>query len=179
MSTIPAKETDCKHVPDGRTPVCVPPANRTCDGKETPPVHLGRRHMRVKLCTRCPYAPRDLADHYRSTKPHFTPCATGDGKQRTLDRQYPGETHRRRKCSTILSTSRTAQPNNAPFATESSASSVTIPGEPPFVQRGALNCSSSVGRATANGYCDFEPPDDSRSGRREAISCGSAFTTGA
>lgn len=130
--------------------------------------------MRVKLCARCPYRPHDLADHY-DPEAALHACATCDSEQRMLDQHYPGETHRRRKCTTTLSTTGTAQRNVAPFATESLASSVTIPGEPPSVRGGALITSRPAGRATADGYGDFEPPDDSRKGHHEAISRRSAF----
>lgn len=65
MSTIPAKETERnRDEPNGLNPACVPPANRPCDSEEGLPLRLRRRHTRVKLCSRCPYAPPDLADHY-------------------------------------------------------------------------------------------------------------------
>jgi len=131
----------------------------------------------VRLCTRAPYAPHEMADHHRSGKAALHACATCDREQRMLEGQCPAETHRRRKCSTILSTSRTAQRNNAPFATESSASSVTIPGEPPFVQRGALNSSSFVGRATADGCGDLAPPEEVAAGSRQRFPAAQHFAT--
>jgi hypothetical protein len=131
--------------------------------------------MRVKLCARCPYRPQDLADHY-DPEAALHACATCDGEQRMLDQHHPGETHRRsRKCTTTPAISGTAQRNVAPFATENLASSVTIPGEPPSVQGRALITSRLAGRATADGYGDFAPPDDSRKGHHEAIPRRSAF----
>lgn len=115
--------------------------------------------MRVKLCARCPYTPHDLADHY-NPEAALHACATCDGEQRMLDQHDLGETHWRRKCPTTPPISSAAQRNVAPFATESSASSVTIPVELPSVQRGASITSRPAGRATADGYGDFEPPDD-------------------
>jgi hypothetical protein len=130
--------------------------------------------MRVKLCARCPYTPHDLADHY-DPEAALHVCAKCDGEQRMLDQHHPGETDRRHKCSTTQSTSHTAQRNGAPFATEGLASSVIIPGEPPSVQSGALITSRPAGRATIDGYGDFEPPDDSRGDYDAAISSRSAF----
>jgi hypothetical protein len=77
-----------------------------------------------------------------------------------LDQRDLGETDRRRKCSTTLFTSGKTQRNAAPFATESSASCVTIAVESPSVQSGASITSRPAGRATADGYGDFERPDD-------------------
>ncbi len=130
--------------------------------------------MRVKLCARCPYRPQDLADHY-DPEAALHACATCDSEQRMLDQHHPGETHRRRKCTTTPITTGTAQRNVAPFVTENLASSVTIPGEPPYVQSGALVTSRLAGRTTADGYGDFAPPDDSRKGHHEAISRRSVF----
>src|SRR5712675_653445 len=97
MSTIPANETDRnRDEPDGRTPVCAQSANRTCDGKETPPLRLGRRRMKVKLCSRCPYTPRDLAGHY-DPEAAFHVCARCDGEQGMTTNHYPRQTYRRRK----------------------------------------------------------------------------------
>jgi hypothetical protein len=115
--------------------------------------------MRVKLCARCPYTPQDLANHY-DPEAALHACAKCDGEQRMLDQRDLGETDRRRKCSTTLSTSGKTQWNVAPFATESSASSATIPVESPSVQSGASITSRPAGRATADGYGDFELPDD-------------------
>lgn len=110
--------------------------------------------MRVKLCARCPYTPYDLAGHY-DPEAALHACAQCDG-----ERPYLGETRRRRKCPTTQLTTGTTPWNVAPFATESSASSATIPVELPSVQSGASLTSGPAARATANGYGDFEPPDD-------------------
>jgi hypothetical protein len=111
--------------------------------------------MRVKLCARCPYTPHDLAGHY-DPEAALHACAQCDGEQQ----HYLGETRRRRKCPTTQLTTGTTRWNVAPFATESSASSATIPVESPSVQNGALLTSTPAARATADGYGDFEPPDD-------------------
>jgi hypothetical protein len=110
--------------------------------------------MRVKLCARCPYTPCDLAGHY-DPEAALHACAQCDGEQ-----QYLGETRRRRKCPTTQFTTGTTQWNVARFVTESSASSGTIPAESPSVQSGASITSRPAGRATADGYGGFEPPDD-------------------
>jgi hypothetical protein len=129
----------------------------------TKPAAPRREDMRVKLCARCPYTPHDLAEHY-DPEAALHACATCDGEQAMLDRHDPGGIHRRRKCTTTLSTARTARPNVAPFATESSASSATIAGEPPSVPSVASLSSRPAGRATADGYGDFEPLDYSGEG---------------
>lgn len=160
MSTIPANETDRnRDEPDGRTPVCAQSANRTCDGKETPPLRLGRRRMKVKLCSRCPYTPRDLAGHY-DPEGILHVCAKCDGRQEASTNHYPRKAHRRQRCATVRNIFATAQPSAARSATESLASSGTTPGEPPSVQRNALNASRRVRMLIADGCADFMPPDN-------------------
>jgi hypothetical protein len=159
MSTIPAKETDRNHGPDGRTPVFVPPANRTCGGKETPPARLGRRRMRVKLCSRCPYTPRDLAGHY-DPEGILHVCAKCDGRQEASTNPYPRKANRRQQCATVRNISATTQPSVARSATESLASSGTTPGEPPSVQGSALTASRRARTLIADGCFGFTPPDD-------------------
>jgi hypothetical protein len=53
-----------------------------------------------------------------------------------------------------------AQPSVAQFAAENLASYGTTPGEPHFVQGGALTASRHARKATVDGYVDFTPPDD-------------------
>ena len=48
--------------------------------------------MRVKLCRRCPYTPRDLADHY-DPEAALHVCAKCDGEQAMLTNHYPREVH--------------------------------------------------------------------------------------
>lgn len=113
--------------------------------------------MQVKLCARCPYTPRDLADHYDS-KAELHLCAT-------CDVGYdPRKSLRRPTCQT-----RTINPTGntgltefyvAPFAKESSASSAIIAAARPSVQESASSVSRSAGSATAVGYGDFELPED-------------------
>jgi hypothetical protein len=62
VSTIPAKEIERnRDEPWGEDHVCVFSAMHTCDGKEDLLLRLGSRHLRIKLCTRCPYTPQDLS----------------------------------------------------------------------------------------------------------------------
>jgi hypothetical protein len=116
--------------------------------------------MKVKLCARCPYKPRDLTGHY-DPEAALHACAKCDGEQRVpmRTRPYPREARRRRKCSTVPKIFGLTQRSDAPSVTESLVSSATTPGEPPSVQRNALIASRPARRATADGYCDFKPPD--------------------
>ncbi len=70
--------------------------------------------MKVRPCTRCPYTPHDLADHY-DPRADLLVCATC-----TLD-SAPTGTPWRRTCVAIFGGTRTTQANVAPSATESSA----------------------------------------------------------
>jgi hypothetical protein len=125
--------------------------------------------MKVKLCNRCPYTARDLAGHYDPDALLYA-CATCDGAEAGSSRHDPSEIQWRRKCATSLSKPSPAAGSAAPFAAENSALSVTIRGEPPFVQPSALITSRRVGRATTNGYGDFASPDDSSGVRDSAMS---------
>ena len=130
--------------------------------------------MRVKLCARCPYAPRDLAGHY-DPEAALHVCAKCDSEQGVTTNHYPRETYRRRKCATIPNIFGTTQRSAAPSATESLVSSGTTPGELPSVQRNALIASRPARRATADGYADFEPPDHSCSENHAEIARRSEF----
>jgi hypothetical protein len=114
--------------------------------------------MRVKLCARCPYTPRDLAGHYDPDGALHV-CAQCDGQQEASTNHYPREAHRRQKCATVPSIFVTAQPSVARSVTASLVSSVTIPGELPSVQRSAPSASRPAGKTTADGYAGFTPPD--------------------
>src|SRR5260370_14244958 len=103
----------------------------------SPLLCLGRRHMRVKLCARCPYPPRDLVGHY-DPEAALHVCAKCDGEQGMLTNHYPRESHRRRKCTTVPTIFGMAQRSGVPSVTESLVSSATTPGELPSVQRSAL-----------------------------------------
>jgi hypothetical protein len=112
--------------------------------------------MRVKLCERCPYAPRDLAGHY-DPEAALHVCAKCDGEQEASTNHYPRKAYGRGECATVPNVFGTAQQSVALSATEGLASSGTIPGEPPSVQRSALIASTPAGMATADGYVDFRP----------------------
>jgi hypothetical protein len=112
--------------------------------------------MRVKLCARCPYTPRDLAGHY-DPEATLHVCAKCDGEQGVLTKRRPArEAGRRRECSTVHNIFGMAQRNGAPSVTESLVSSGTTRGEFLSVQRSALIASRPARRATADGYADFE-----------------------
>jgi hypothetical protein len=129
--------------------------------------------MRVKLCARCPYTPRDLADHY-DPEAALHVCAKCD-EQGMLTNHYPREAHRRRKCATVPNVFGTMQRSAAPSVTENLVSFGTTRGEPPSVQRDALIASRPARRATADGYADFKLPDDSRSKNHAEITRRSEF----
>jgi hypothetical protein len=114
--------------------------------------------MRVKLCARCPYTPRDLTGHY-DPEATLHVCAKCDGEQGVRTQHYPRKAHRRRKCLTVPNTFSIAQRSAAPSVMESLVSSGTTPGELPSVQRSALIASRPASRTTADGYPDFTPPD--------------------
>src|SRR5215475_11119090 len=111
--------------------------------------------MRVKLCATCPYTPRDLADHYDPAAALHL-CATCDVEYELR------KTLRRRTCpATTINTISTAAASAAPFVREDSASFAIIGAAPPCVPENASSISRCAGRATAAGYGDFEPPEDS------------------
>ena len=113
---------------------------------------LGRRHMRVKLCARCPYTPRDLAHHYDPEAALYA-CAKCDSEQDQC------ETRWRRKCSTTIGSSCAQQQIDAPFARESSGSSAITAREPRSAQRSASTISGRGERATQDGCGVFGLPD--------------------
>src|SRR6266851_1652477 len=98
--------------------------------------------MRVKLCRRCPYTPRDLADHY-DPEAALHVCAKCDGEQAMLTNHYPREVHRRRKCATVHNIFEMAQRCGAPS-----------------VQGSAQIASRPARWVIADGYSDFAPPDN-------------------
>jgi hypothetical protein len=115
--------------------------------------------MRVKLCARCPYTPRDLADHY---DPHAVlhVCATCDGEQGMLTNHYPRAANRRQECATVPNSFGTTPRSDARSVMESLVSSGTTPGELPSVQRSAPIASRPARTAIADGYGGFKSPDD-------------------
>jgi hypothetical protein len=125
--------------------------------------------MRVKLCARCPYTPRDLAGHY-DAEATLHVCAKCDSRQGGTTKHYPREAQRRQKCLTVHNIFGMAQPSAAPSVTEGLVSSGTTPGEMPSVQRSAPIASGPARRATADGCADFTLPDKSRSENHAEIS---------
>ncbi len=113
--------------------------------------------MRVKLCARCPYTPRDLTGHY-DPEAALHVCAKCDGEHGGSTQHYPRKAYRRRACSTAPNIFGMAQRSVAPSVTESLVSSGTTPGELPSVQRSAPIASRPASRTTADGYADFKPP---------------------
>jgi hypothetical protein len=132
--------------------------------------------MRVKLCARCPYTPRDLAGHY-DPEAVLHVCAKCDGEQGMSTNHYPRETYRRRKCATVPNIFGTTQPSGVPSVTENLVLSGTTPGELLSVQRNAPIDSRSARKPTADGYADLRPPDHSRSENNAELSRRSDFRT--
>jgi hypothetical protein len=130
--------------------------------------------MRVKLCARCPYTPRDLASHY-DPKAALHVCAKCDCEQEASTNHYPREAYRRRECATVPNVFGTAQQSAARSATDGLASSGTIPGEPRFVQRSALIASRPARMVTADGYLYFKPPDNGYSEHHAEFSRSPGF----
>jgi hypothetical protein len=119
--------------------------------------------MRVRICPRCPYTPRDLAGHY-DPEGVLHVCAKCDGEGASTNYD-PRKAHRRQQCVTAPDILGMAQASGARFATDSLASYGTTPSEPRFVQGGALTASRHARKASVNGCVDFTPPD----GRGEAL----------
>ena len=130
--------------------------------------------MRVKLCTRCPYTPRDLEDHY---DPEATAhaCARCDGEQDKVKLYYPLETSRRRKCSIVPKIFSIPQRSAARCVAGSSVSSGTIPGDRTSVRRSALIASTFVGRPTGDGCGSFKPAETASKENLAEISSGSGL----
>ena len=130
--------------------------------------------MRVTLCARCPYAPRDLAGHY-DPEAALHVCAKCDGEQGITTNHYPREAHRRRKCATVPNIFGTTQRGGVPSVTENLVLSGTTPGELRSVQRSALIDSRPARKPTADGYADLRPPDRGCSENHAEISRRSEF----
>lgn len=117
--------------------------------------------MQVKLCSRCPYSPRDLADHYDiDAALHL--CAACDA------RYDPCKTLRRPTCRTKTSypTSKASliEPHAALSVTETSGSFAIIAAAGPSVQPGVSSVSGYAEPATAGGCGDFELLDEASKG---------------
>jgi hypothetical protein len=140
------------HVAAGLGIVFCPPCNSVPDERHAA---LWRRPreaaMRVKLCVRCPYTPRDLAHHYDPEAVLYA-CAKCDDQRDHCLTQW------RRKCTTRISTGTVVQ-SAAPSARENSASSVIIARASRSAQRSVSINSGHDATATAGGCGDFAPPD--------------------
>ena len=129
--------------------------------------------MRVKLCTRCPYTPRDLEAHYDPVAANHA-CARCDGEQDRDKLHYPRDTYRRRKCSIVPSILSIPRRSAAPAVAASSVSSGTIPGDRSSVRGSVSIASRSSEKALENGFTRFEPPgSDSESLEGNCSSSGS------
>jgi hypothetical protein len=126
--------------------------------------------MRVKLCTRCPYTPHDLAGHY-DPDAAFYACAKCDA---IFDSRNLGEAYRRRQWPTIPPTISSIPQRVVPSATDDSASSATTPGAPLCAQGSASIASRPAETATPDGCANFSPRDD-RHRTGTAVFGGSAF----
>jgi|SRR6185437_1951845 hypothetical protein len=85
--------------------------------------------MRVKLCARCPYTPRDLADQYDADAALYL-CPACDLEH---DRR---RSQRRRTCpTTTTNTTGTSAQRAAPFVKAGSASFAIIAAAPPLCSR--------------------------------------------
>jgi hypothetical protein len=114
--------------------------------------------MRVKLCTRCPYTPRDLSGHY-GPKAMLHLCVKCEGEQVASTGHYPRKTHRRQECATAFNIDAKAQPIVARSVREGLASSGTIPGERPSAPESASTVSRFVERMTVDFYLVTRLPD--------------------
>jgi len=132
--------------------------------------------MKVKLCARCPYTPRDLAGHY-DPEATLHVCAKCDGEQGVPTKHYPREAQRRRKCSTVHSIFGMEQRSAAPSVTEGLVSSGTTPGELRSVPKSALIGSGPAGNATAHGCSDFKQPESYRADNHGETSAVRHFGT--
>ena len=113
--------------------------------------------MRVRLCARCPYTPRDVAGHYDPEAVLYL-CAKCDGDEASSD-HYPRKAKRGSKCAIMPKIFVTARSSVARSATESLVSYGAIPCERCSVHGSALIGSGHVRKPTENGYPCFARPD--------------------
>jgi hypothetical protein len=114
--------------------------------------------MRVKLCSRCPYTPRDLADHYDPAAALYA-CARCDGATGILTASNSCEVQRRQPCVTSFHSINMTQPSAAPSAKDGLASFAITHGEPRCAPKNASIASRPAGTPTAHGCADFAPPE--------------------
>lgn len=114
--------------------------------------------MRVKLCPRCPYTPRDLSGHY-DPKAVLHLCVKCDSGQMASTDHYSRKIHRRQECATVFNIDATAQPIVARSVKDGLASSGTTPGERPSVPESAPTVSGFVERTTVDFYLAIRLPN--------------------
>jgi len=107
--------------------------------------------MRVRLCARCPYTPRDLAHHYDPEAALYA-CAKCDTERDECETKWRGT------CSTRIITGEARQ-SVALSVRDNLASSDTIAHEPRSVRKNALIGSGCGATATADGCGGFALPD--------------------
>jgi hypothetical protein len=128
--------------------------------------------MRVKLCARCPYAPRDLANHY-DPGANLHLCTSCEGEQKASCNEYPRKAAERKKCAAIPDFPPPARPGVARSATANSDWSGAIPGGPHCVQGHVLIASGPAGNATAHDYAGSSQLEHHASNSRRLKSLGS------
>jgi hypothetical protein len=123
--------------------------------------------MRVRICARCPYTPRDLASHYDPDAVLHV-CAKCDGHEGRAN--HPArKMHRRNRCVISLDIDGTAQPGVALSAKDNSVSYDTTSAKPLSVPRSAPTASARVRTAIADGCVELSPPEEDRREWAEAI----------
>jgi hypothetical protein len=130
--------------------------------------------MRVKLCSRCPYTPRDLAGHF-DPEGALHVCAKCDGEQEASTSYYPRKPHRRQRCVTAPNIPGIAQPTVVRSATEGLASYDNTAAEQRFVQRSAPTASRHGRKVIVDGYVGFTPPESGWGETPAATFLGSGF----
>jgi hypothetical protein len=116
--------------------------------------------MKVKLCSRCPYTPRDLTGHFDSEAALHVCAKCDDEREASTNYDYSRKPHRRQQCVTVSNIPGMAQASVAQSATEGLASYGTTAAERLFVRGSALTVSGLDRKATADGYFDLTPPEN-------------------
>jgi hypothetical protein len=114
--------------------------------------------MRVKLCTRCSYAPRDISGHYDPKAVLHLRVKCDSGQVANTD-HHPRKTHRRQECAIVFNIDATAQPIVARSVRDGLASSGTTPGAPPSAPGSVPTASMFVERTTVDFCLVTRPPD--------------------
>ena len=124
--------------------------------------------MRVKLCARCPYTPRDLAHHYDPEAGLYA-CLKCDHEQDLCEIRW------RRTCSTEIETSSAAESSVAPFARESLDSFAITAHEPRCAPKNVSTTSRPDGMPTPDGCGAFARPEGTGAGNAAWLSLARAF----